>query len=179
MSETGTETNGAGPNTGNGGRTWRWTKRVLIGALLVGFGGIFGFAGGVFSAPGLFLHGLAHHEFDAERVAKHIDRRVERVLSRVDATPEQEQKVSAIAKSAVTDLAAQGIKPWETRKKMMELLKADTIDPAAFEALRAEQVSQMDVASKRAVRALTEAASVLTVKQRRELAEYWDCDFPR
>ena len=98
---------------------------------------------------------------------------MERVLSRVDATAEQRGKVSGITKAAISDLTAQGIMPWEARRKFVELLRADTIDPAAFETLRAEQISKADAASKRVVQAVTEAAAVLTVEQRRELTERW------
>ena len=64
--------------------------------------------------------------------------------------------------------------PWEARGKFVELLRADTIDPAAFETLRAEQIAKADAASKRVVQAMTEAASVLTVEQRRELTQRWE-----
>lgn len=167
------ENNGSGENQGQAKPKRRWGKPLLIGALLVGLGGVAGFAGGVGSAPGIFFYGMKHHNFDAEKVAARIDRRVEKVLSRVDASADQQKKVSEIAKSAVNDLASLGFKPWETRTKMVELFRADTIDPAAFETLRVEQIGKMDAASKRAVQALTDAASVLTPEQRRELTERW------
>lgn len=169
MTETENTANGAGESKPKR----RWGKRLLVGALLVGIGGVVGFAGGVGSAPAIFYYGIKHHKFDAERITARVDRRVEKVLSRVDATAEQKQQVSEIAKSAVNDLAALGFKPWEMRGKVVELLGAETIDPAAFEAMRAEQIGKMDVASKRAVQAITDAAVVLTPEQRRELMERW------
>lgn len=166
------ETNGqdAAPKTR---RPRRW-RGVLVGLALIGFGALSGFAiGKVSAAPWWMWAGGGHHGFSAERAAKHAERRVDRVLSRVDATDEQKGKVTAIAKTAITDMAALNIHPREVRAKFVELMRADTVDPAAFEALRAEQIGKADAASKRMVQALTEAASVLTVEQRRELTERW------
>lgn len=158
----------------------RWGRRILAGALLVGLGAVSGFAiGKAHSLPGWAWHAMAHREFNAERVGAHIERRVDRVLSRVDATSDQKAKVSAVMKTAVGDLAALGVKPWEMRARVVELMRADTIDPAALEALRAEQIGKIDAASKRIALAMTEAASVLTPEQRRTLTERWTKRFPR
>jgi protein CpxP len=162
----------APPKTVRKRRLWRG---ALLGTLLLGVGAASGFAAGsVHGMPWWLLKAGAHHRLDPERIAKRIDSRVDRVLDRVDATQTQRDKVSGILKTAMTDLTALGIKPWETRAKFMELMRADAIDPAAFEALRAEQISTADAASKRAVQALTEAAQVLTPEQRRALVERWD-----
>lgn len=153
-------------------KLWRG---ALLGTLLLGVGAASGFAAGsVHGMPWWLLKAGAHHRLDPERIAKRIDNRVDRVLDRVDATNEQRGKVSGILKTAMTDLTVLGIRPWETHAKFIELMRADTIDPAAFEALRAEQISTADAASKRVVQALTEAAQVLTPAQRRELVERWD-----
>jgi periplasmic protein CpxP/Spy len=152
----------------------RWGRRVLAGALLVGIGMVPGFALGAHQAVSWMWHGPKHMNFSPERAAERIDRRVEKVLSRVDANDEQKQKVAGIAKSALTDLVALGVNPWDARGKFVELLRADTIDPAALEALRAEQVGKIDAASKRVVTAVTEAATVLTPQQRKELTDRWE-----
>jgi protein CpxP len=155
-------------------RRWGWGRRVLVGALLIGAGMLPGFAMGAHQAAAWMWHGPKHVRFDPERMAERVDRRVDRMLSRVEATDEQKGKVSAITKAALTDLANLGVNPWDTRGKFVELLRADTIDPAALEALRAEQVGKLDAASKRAVAALTEAAAVLTPEQRKELTDRWE-----
>jgi protein CpxP len=154
-------------------RRWVWGRRFAVGALLIGIGVLPGFALGANHVAGWIMHGPGHR-FDAAHMIERVDHRVDKVLSRVDATDEQKDKVSAIAKSAITDLAALGVNPWETRGKLVELLRADTVDPAAFEALRADQVGKIDAASKRAVAAITEAAAVLTPQQRKELTERWE-----
>ncbi len=171
---TDTNMDNGGPNqTPAAPRKRRWGKRLLIGALLIGVGVVPGVIIGAHKATawvGHIAHTITH---DPERVAARVDRRVEKVLSRVDATAEQKQAVSAAARSAISDLAALGIEPGEARGKLIELLRADTIDPGAFEALRAEQVANLETASKRLVTALTDAASALTAEQRRELTERW------
>ena len=134
----------------------RW-RGAIIGAALFAVGTASGFA--VATAHGMpwwLMGAAAHHRLDPERIAARVDRRVERVLSRVDATAEQRGKVSGITKAAIADLSALGVAPREVRGKFVELLRADTIDPAAFETLRAEQISKADAASKRIVQALTE-----------------------
>ncbi|WP_210191589.1 Spy/CpxP family protein refolding chaperone [Rhodomicrobium vannielii] len=140
---------------------------------LMAIGAASGYAIGHASAAPWWMWGGGHHGFNAERMAKRVDHRVDRMLTRVDASDEQKGKVTAIAKTAITDIAALNLHPREMRAKFVELLRADTIDPAAFEALRAQQISNADAASKRAVQALTEAAAVLTPEQRRELTERW------
>jgi protein CpxP len=154
-------------------RRRRW-RGAITGVLLLSVGAIGGYAVGAAHGPWWILSAAAHGGFTPERMGKRIDRRVDRVLDRVDATQEQRDKVTGIFKSALGDVTALGVKPFEAREKFLTLLRADTIDPAAFEALRAEQISTADAASKRVVQALTEAAQVLTPEQRRELADRWE-----
>jgi periplasmic protein CpxP/Spy len=149
----------------------RWGRRLLAAVLLIGLGGAVGFAAGAHKASAMFWHGIHAMRHNPERVAEHVQWRVNRILSRAGASEEQKGKVSVIVKSAVNDLAAQGIAPWETRSKFLALFRADKIEPEAFEALRAEQAAKWDAASKRLVQALAEAAQVLTPEQRRELTE--------
>lgn len=174
MTDTGTSERNQGPAPEQNGRPRRRWRGAIIGAALFAVGTASGFA--VATAHGIpwwMLGTASHHRLDPERIAARVDRRVERVLSRVDATDEQRNKVSGITKAAISDLSALGVAPREVRGKFVELLRADTIDPAAFETLRAEQIGKADAASKRIVQAVTEAASVLTVEQRRELTERW------
>jgi Spy/CpxP family protein refolding chaperone len=157
----------------SGGNRRRWRLGILAVALFA-VGTAAGFAASTAHGMPWWIMGAGgHHKFSAERIAAHADRRVDRMLSRVDATDDQRGKVKAITQAAISDLTAQGVMPWEARAKFIALVRADTIDPAAFEALRAEQIGKADTASKRVVQALTEAAAVLTVEQRRELTERW------
>jgi Spy/CpxP family protein refolding chaperone len=106
-----------------------------------------------------------------EQLVDRADRAVRHVAIELDATPEQQQKLEAIAKSAVTDLAPLRDKVRATHQKVRELLTASSVDRAAIEKLRAEQVVTMDGLSKRIAQAVGDAAEVLTSDQRRKLGE--------
>jgi protein CpxP len=160
-------------NPANGYRRRRW-RSALAGVALLGIGATGGFAAGTMHGTGWILSAVAHQGFNPERMTKHIDHSVNHVMKDLNATPEQRDEVTGIVNGALTDLNGFGIKPWETRDKFIELLRADTVDPAALEALRAEQVGRVDTASKRMVQAMTEAAQVLTPEQRRQLADRWE-----
>jgi Spy/CpxP family protein refolding chaperone len=151
----------------------RWGRRIVIGVLLFALGGVTGFAAGLHKAPAIFWHGMYHLKSDPQDFASHVERRIDHVLSRIDANADQKAKVEAIAKSAVLDLAKLGIDPREAHEKFLTILRADTIDPEALEAARAAQIAKWDAASKRIVQALSEAAPVLTPEQRRQLTERW------
>lgn len=108
---------------------------------------------------------------DRGRMAQFMEWRLERTLEEVDATPEQVARVKAIAEEARREIGPlmRGFRG--TREDFAEILGAETIDRAAAETLRAERLAAMDAASARAVRAMLDAAEVLTPEQRAELAE--------
>jgi Spy/CpxP family protein refolding chaperone len=62
----------------------------------------------------------------------------------------------------------------DAHKRAHELLLQPTMDRAALEALRAEQIASADEASKKLVQFLADAADVLTPEQRAKLAKDWD-----
>jgi Spy/CpxP family protein refolding chaperone len=100
-----------------------------------------------------------------------FERTIDRFASRVDASAEQKDKLSAIGKSAAKDLAPLRDKAQSARKQAIELLAAANVDRAAIERLRAEQIQLADAGSKRLTQALADAAEVLTPAQRTKLAE--------
>jgi periplasmic protein CpxP/Spy len=106
-----------------------------------------------------------------EQLVDRADRAVRHVAIELDATAEQQQKLEAIVKSAVTDLAPMRDKVRATHQKVRELLTATTVDRAAIEKLRTEQVATMDTLSKRIAQAVGDAAEVLTPDQRRKLGD--------
>jgi Spy/CpxP family protein refolding chaperone len=57
------------------------------------------------------------------------------------------------------------------RAKAIALMSAPTIDRAAIETLRVEQIGLADTASKRIAQALADTAEVLSPEQRVKLAE--------
>lgn len=124
-----------------------------------------GFMGG----PG-FMGGL-RGKVDPERMQRRAERMAERFARRIDATGEQQSKLIAIAGNTAKDVAALRSENVNVRKETMKLLTAPTIDRAALEKLRADQISRMDQISKRMSQGMTEAAEVLTPEQRQKVAE--------
>jgi periplasmic protein CpxP/Spy len=116
-------------------------------------------------------HGHGHGAMSPERVEARIDRMAERLVRSVDGTPEQKERVSVIAKAAAKDLRELRGQSGDLRRQAMDLLKAPTIDRAAIEALRSQQMTVADALSRRLSTALAETAEVLTPEQRVKLAE--------
>ena len=106
-----------------------------------------------------------------EQLVDRADRAVRHAAIELDATADQQAKLEAIVKSAVADLAPMRDKVRATHQKVHELLTASTVDRAAIEKLRADQIASMDTLSKRIAQAVGDAAEVLTPDQRRTLGE--------
>jgi periplasmic protein CpxP/Spy len=119
-------------------------------------------------------HHRMHGPVSAEDAKQHAAHMVERFSRRIDATPEQKQKLTAIAQGLATDMQPMHQRMQEVRKRGIQLLRQPTVDRAAVEAFRAEQIAAADAASKRLTQALTDAAEVLTPEQRAKIADRWD-----
>jgi Spy/CpxP family protein refolding chaperone len=157
---------------------------ALIGAALVGLvgGGLATSAmghGGFGPRHGGWGHhggGWGHMDgpVSPERAKEHAARMVERFAWRIDATAEQKQKLTAIAQALATDVQPMRQKMQEARKRAIDLLRQPSIDRAAVEAFRAEQMASADAASRRLAQALTDVAEILTPEQRAKLAQHWE-----
>lgn len=126
--------------------------------------------------PGGWGHHRMHGEMTPDRAKEHVARIIDRFGRHIDATDEQKQKLTAIGTALATDMLPLHQKMHETRKRGIELLRQPTVDRAAVEAFRAEQIAAADTASKRLTQALTDAAEVLTPEQRAKIAQHWDRD---
>jgi Spy/CpxP family protein refolding chaperone len=152
--------------SGHGGARFGRGVFFLLAALAAGFVG--GYAGKTLA------HGqdsLTSATMDPAQMDEHVERMVKHLAVEVDATPEQKDKLTAIAKSAAHDLAPLRDKVKRARQQALELMSAEKVDRAAIESLRAEQIALVDASTKRLTQALADAADVLTVEQRRKLAE--------
>jgi periplasmic protein CpxP/Spy len=168
-------------NPGTPAPVRRRRGRAALFALLIaaGVGTTAFFAGQAFSQPGFgpFGHGGWHGrgfmmgQMDPAQIEDRADRLVRHLAIEVDATNEQQERLRAVVKSAVRDLIPMREKAHAARQRGRELLLGSTIDRAAIEAFRAEQLALADTASKRVVQALADAASILTVEQRRKIEE--------
>ena len=105
------------------------------------------------------------------QIEDRVDRGIRHAAIELDATPEQQEKLRAIAKSAVRDLLPMGEKARAVRERAAALLLQPKIDRAAIEAFRAEQMALADAASKRLAQAVGDAAEVLTPEQRQKAHE--------
>jgi Spy/CpxP family protein refolding chaperone len=108
---------------------------------------------------------------DPAKMEQRVERMITRFASRVDASAEQKEKLTAIAKSAAKDLAPLRDKARAARKQALEILAGANLDRPALELLRAEQIQLADAGSKRLTQALADSAEVLTPEQRKKLAE--------
>lgn len=147
-------------------------RRLWVFALIIGASALFGFAAGK-AHTFMGWHWAGHHGFDTEEITFIIQHRIDRALSKVDATQEQKDKIYAIAKAAVADVMALRKDQSDTPEKFVALLKADSIDRAAIEAMRSEKLKLADAVSKRILQAVADAAEVLKPEQRRQLADAW------
>ena len=112
--------------------------------------------------------------FDPAAIEDRADRMVRHLAVEVDATAEQQEKLRAVVRSAVRDLLPLREKAMNSRMRGRELLTQTTIDRAAIESLRNDQMALADQASSRVAQAIADAASVLTPEQRRKIAERID-----
>jgi len=160
-------------------RRRRGRAAMLALVLALGVGTTAFFAGQAFSQPGFgpFGHGGWHGrgfmmgQIDPAQVEDRADRMVRHLAIEVDATAEQQERLRAVVKSAVRDLLPMREKAQAARQRGRELLTQTTVDRAAIEAFRAEQVAQVDAISKRVAQAVTDAATILSVEQRRKIEE--------
>lgn len=152
-------------------------RTTLVVAAIALVGGLVGATATRALSQGMFGHGFGHHGFmrgpmDPEKAQRRAERFARHLAVELDATTEQQDRLAGTAREAVKDLLPLREEMLADRKRAVELLAKPTVDRAAIEALRAEQVARADAASKRLARALGDAAEVLTPEQRKQLAEH-------
>ena len=125
--------------------------------------------------PGGERMGYSHHggpgPMGADDMGKFAERRIERIIKEVGGTPEQKDKLLAISKATIADMKPLHAQHMQARQKAMALLAATTIDRAALEQLRAQEMQSTDAMSKRMTQSMADSAEVLTPEQRAKLAE--------
>ena len=165
QSQSGAPGGPSAPQTGRWrGRSWLFVATIALAAGLTGavtsravsqhYGHGFRFMGGT---------------FDPARVEEGADRAVRHLAIEIDATTDQQEKLRAIVKGAVKDLLPILEKALSARQRGRVLLTQPTVDRAAIETLRTEQLALADAASKRFAQALGDTAEVLTPEQRRKI----------
>ena len=104
--------------------------------------------------------------------ADRADRMIRHLAIEIDATPEQQERLRAIASGAVKDLYPLREKAQTARARARGLLTESTVNRAAIEAFRSEQMALADEASRRFAQAISDAAEVLTPEQRRKIDDH-------
>jgi periplasmic protein CpxP/Spy len=153
--------------------------RLTMLLILVGLGGAI--AGGL--ATNAFGQGMPWHgrpfmgggfmgdRFDPAQVDRYVERAIKHLAVEADATADQQTKLVDIAKGAVSDLLPLREKLQANRARALDLFTAGTVDRAAIERLRGDQLALAETASKRIAQALGDAAEVLNPEQRRMLLD--------
>jgi Spy/CpxP family protein refolding chaperone len=151
------------------------SRRVLwIVTLVVAIVAAAAYATNAFSfGPGHWHRGGMHNPFDPARAEERADRAIRHLAIEVDATDEQQDKLRAIVKATVKDLLPMREQAHAARVRARDLLTQETVDRAAIERFRTEQMALADAFSKRIAQALGDAAEVLTAEQRRKLNDHF------
>ena len=148
-------------------RSHRW----LIAGLIVA-GAAFGgsqLAGAVQNMAG--HHGMGGHAaMDPAEMDRHAAAMADRVLA--NGTPEQKARLISIMRSAHAEIGPMHQQLHQAHERARTLLMQPHVDRAALETLRAEQIRQIDAASRRFVQAMGDAADMLTPEQRALLFDH-------
>ena len=105
-----------------------------------------------------------------ERAAR-ADAMTDRMLSKLEATPEQRTRVKSIVQDAIKDLAQAREDHLKNRQALVEVLKQPSVDREALQQIRQAELKLADSASNRLLNAIADAADVLTPEQRGKLGE--------
>jgi Spy/CpxP family protein refolding chaperone len=172
MSESVTVVSGSG---GGGWKRARWVAVGVAAGLLAGGASVWAVggddAGGRMFGHRAFMHRFHRGPMDPEAAREHVQMGVKWVMAYVDGTPEQRQRVEAIAQSAVADLLPLRERHHANRTAMHAALSGATVDREALEQARRSELKLADEASARLAQALADAAEVLTPEQRNQLHE--------
>ena len=152
-------------------RRWLPVAAIALGAAFTG--AVATSAVGQYGPPWGHWHGpgFMRGPLTPAQIEDRVDRGVRHAAVELDATPEQQEKLRAIAKAAVRDMVPMRDKAREARERAAGLLTQPKVDRSAIEAFRAEQLGLADTASKRLAQAVGDIAEVLTPEQRQKAHE--------
>ena len=159
------------------------SRHGFIGGLVLGVvgAGLLGFAiGATMPVAEAALSAIAEHRLGpgpdgpptAAEARDHAEFFVAFALHRLDATPDQQDRVTKIVDGAVDDLFPIVEKHRANRDELHTILEASSVDRAAIEKLRVEEVALADNLSRVIAAAVGDTAEVLTTEQRGELIEH-------
>lgn len=145
-------------------------RRWFAGLAAAGGLGALGLLGANAQAHGW---GRRHREgLDAQEMTRRMEWRIGRIVNDVGGTPQQKERLVAIATAALAELRPLREQARAARRRGLELLAAPAIDRAALEQARTAQMQAADARSRRIVQAMADAAEVLTPEQRAKAAAH-------
>jgi Spy/CpxP family protein refolding chaperone len=153
------------------GRSRRW---VIAGLIVAGAAAAAAGGGARLAAAAQSIadhhHMGAHGAMDPAEMERHLNAMVDHVLP--DGTAEQKARLAALIRSAHAEIG-----PWhqqlhQAHERAHALLMQPHVDRAALEALRVEQIRQLDAMSRRLFQTVGDAADMLTPEQRGRLFEH-------
>jgi Spy/CpxP family protein refolding chaperone len=119
------------------------------------------------------LHGRwGHGAGGPEAMREHVQIGVKWALRSVDASDEQQQRVSAILAAGLQDATKLKERHQENREAFMAGLTGAAVDRAALEEARKAELALAEEASQALVKTLADAAEVLTPEQRKALLQH-------
>ena len=116
------------------------------------------------------FHGGLSNMTDAE-IEKKVDRMVKHVAIEIDATPEQQTKISKLFIALAKDLKPMRGQMRDSGRQVHDLQLANKIDREALEKIRAARLAAAERLSKAIVNAVADAAEILNPEQRKVLEE--------
>jgi Spy/CpxP family protein refolding chaperone len=155
-----------------GRRRRRWLPVTAIALAAAFTGAAATSAVGQYGPPwGWHGPGFMRGPLSPAQIEDRVDRGIRHAAIELDATPEQQEKLRAIAKGAVRDLLPMREKAQAARARAAGLLTQPKVDRAAIEAFRTEQMATAEAASKRFAQAVGDIAEALTPEQRQKAHE--------
>jgi protein CpxP len=117
---------------------------------------------------GMMMDGTA----SAADVSTHVDHMLKHFYVEIDATDAQKAQISPLVKQAVSDLMPLHAQAQAARAQAKQALAGPTIDRNSLEAVRVTHLQLADQASKRIVQLIADVGDLLTVPQRKALADH-------
>jgi Spy/CpxP family protein refolding chaperone len=156
------------------GRTRKaaWIAVAVLAVGLTGAAATSAFSRGPGFGPGHWHGGFMRGPMTPAQIEDRADRVVRHVAIELDATTDQQDKLRAVMKGAVTDIVPMREKVHAARTQARKLLTEPTVNRTEIERLRAEQVALADQFSRRVAQALGDAGEILNLEQRKKLDDF-------
>ncbi len=150
----------------------RLFNRYTAAAFVLGAAVVAGVGASAFGMSG-YHHGMMMDgTHSSAEVSAHVDHVLKHLYVEIDASPAQQAQIEPLVKQAVNDLMPLATQIHGAHAQVMQALTAATIDRNALEGMRAQHLQLADQASKRIVQLVEDVGDVLSVEQRKALAEH-------